>query len=127
MKRLMHILLSVTLSVMIIFMGNGLTIVHCKHSGSTKIMCMSDMCKKQCKPTSRCMQYSVLKYSPMALAQSVSLDHTLPIAIPAWLTQPSFEFVNLSLFTSSDLLGDIGIHKHGPPRDYLKLICILLI
>lgn len=112
---------------MIVMMGCGVTVVHCKHSGTTSIISLGQHCGKGCKPTSKCMEISVLKCSTMAQAQVQSLEHHLPVSILPWLIKPLYELINFSLLTNSEALGDIGIHRHGPPREYLNLICVLLI
>lgn len=123
----MHILLSLTLSVMIVIMGSGLTVVHCNHTGTTSVVTFGQACKKKCKPSSKCMHMSVIKGSTMAQAQVLSLEHTLPIHFLPWLAKPLYEFISFPLAISSEVMGKTCLQKHGPPRDYLNLICILLI
>lgn len=127
MKRLMHILLSISLSIMIIFMGSGLTIVHCNHTGKTSIVNFSHSCKKKCKPTSKCMNITTVKCSTMAHASVLTLEHPQPISVLPWLSQPAFEFINPTLVSSSDEPVGYSYPKHKPPRDYLNMICVLLI
>lgn len=126
MKRLMHILMSVTLSIMIITMGSGLIVVHCNHTGTTRVVSYKHTCEKQCKTTSNCMKTYVLKFSTMSQVQHQTLEHTLPIAILPWLIQPLYELIDLSSITS-DALRYVGCHHNGPPREYLNFICVLLI
>ena len=127
MKRLMHIMLSISLSMMIIFMGSGLTIVHCNHTGNTTIANFTHTCKKKCKSTAKCMTISTVKCSTMAQATIHTLEHPQPISILPWLIQPTFEFINLNLASSSDDSVSWWQRKHKPPRDYLNMICVLLI
>lgn len=126
MKRLMHIVISVTLSVMIIFMGSGLTVVHCNHTGKTTVVNFGQVCKKKCKPTAKCMTISTVKCSTMVQAFTHTLEHPQPILILPWLAQSLFEF-NPTLSTLSDEHVVQWQKKHKPPRDYLNMICVLLI
>lgn len=127
MKRLMHIMFSVTLSMLIVFMGSGLTIVHCNHTGNTIIVNFGQMCKKKCNPTAKCMTVSTVKCSTMAQASVQTLEHPQPISILPWLIQPAFELINPILLSSSDDPIGYLLPKHKPPRDYLNMICVLLI
>lgn len=127
MKRLMHIVVSTILSVMIIFMGSGLTVVHCNHTGKTTVVNFGQVCKKKCKPTSKCMTISTVKYSTMAQAFTHTLEHPQPILILPWLAQSLFEFINPELSTLPDDHVAQWQKKHKPPRDYLNMICVLLI
>lgn len=127
MKRLMHILLSISLSIMVIFMGSGLTIVHCNHTGKTTIVNFSHSCKKKCNTTSKCMSVTTVKCSTMAQASILTLEHPQPIPILPWLSQPTFEFINPTLASSSDEPVGYWYLQHKPPRDYLNMICVLLI
>ncbi|MCQ2258422.1 MAG: hypothetical protein MJZ41_10595 [Bacteroidaceae bacterium] len=127
MKNLMHILLSTIISLMLVIMGAGIVVVHCEHTGSTRVVSFKQQaCKKQCKTTSSCMKTYILKLSTMSQVQPLSLEHNLSVSTLPWLIQPVFEYTNLSTTTSEGLCYS-GNHRHGPPRKYLNFICVLLI
>lgn len=126
MKRLMHILISTLLSVMIIVMGSGVIVVHCNHTGTTRVVTYNQTCEKQCKTTSSCMKTYILKFSTMGQVQHQTLEHTLPVVILPWLMQPLYELIDFTL-TTSDTVHYASLLRHGPPREYLNFICVLLI
>lgn len=126
MKRLMHIFISALLSIMIVMMGSGVIIVHCNHTGTTKVVTYNQACEKRCKTTSKCMKTTVLKFSTMSQVQQHTLDYKLPVVILPWLQNPLFELKEI-ITTMSDALRYEGSSRHGPPRKYLNLLCILLI
>lgn len=126
MKRLMHILLSVTLSVMILLMGSGTIVVHCNHSGTTRVISYNnDTCGRKCKPTASCMTSTVIKLSTVTQVQQPTFDHTLPVVFLPWLNQPVYLPTKL-FFPPSDVQLRAENNKHGPPRQYLNIICQLL-
>lgn len=118
--------MSMTLSMMIILMGSGLVMVHCSHTGNTRIVSYSQVCEKQCKPMASCMKTTVLKLSTMTQGAHVTLNHVQPIFSLSWRIEPLFDFVSFSSLKENVMFHVIN-HRHGPPRDYLNKICVLLI
>lgn len=126
MKNIMHIFMSFTLSMMIILMGSGKVMVHCNHTGNTRIVSYSQMCEKQCKPMASCMKTTVLKLSTMTQSTNFILNHVPSIIFLPWHIEPLFDFVSLS-YLKEDVACRVIELRHGPPRDYLNKICVLLI
>ena len=128
MKKICHIILSVLLSLMLLFIGSGINVMHCSHTGSVKVMTvlnsggMGDM---SCGMNADCMTVEHVELSPTNMAQSVSYDFhvfqpllaILPSLVAEWMTpvenKAAKEFVDV-------------VWK-GPPRDYLNFIQVLLI
>ncbi|MBQ0023402.1 MAG: hypothetical protein KBT29_09220 [Prevotellaceae bacterium] len=127
MKRLMHIFMSVTLSMMIILMGSGLVTVHCNHTGTTKVVTFGQsVCAKKCKTTSSCMDVKVIKLSTMNQASSSTLEFKTPVVALPWLMKPLYELKEIIL-PQTDVASICASPRYGPPRQYLNLICVLLI
>lgn len=127
MKRLMHIFMSATLSLMIILMGSGMLSVHCNHTGTTRVlMSHNHACAKKCKTTSKCMTVKILKLSTMNQHVPTTLEHKLPVSFLPWLAKPLFELKELNT-TTTNAVQRVCNPRYGPPREYLRRICILLI
>lgn len=128
MKKLCHISLSVLLSMALLFIGSGVTITRCAHTGTLKVMTvfnsggMDDM---SCDMNSSCMTTEHFELSPTNMAQTVTYDFhvfqpllaILPSLVAEWLV-PS-EHKAVSQFVPQ-------VWK-SPPRDYLNFIQVLLI
>lgn len=115
------------LSLMIIYLGAGVSVITCTHMNTVKVAQLSEMTKsdKCCNETSPCMSVSVVNLSPSNIAQQ-SLFHfnnvffVIPLfsdIIAYWL-QPQF----VTHFTQH-----ICHTFFSLPRQYLSLICILII
>jgi len=122
----MHIFMSITLSLMIILMGNGMLMVHCNHSGKTRIVDYSQLCEKSCPPTAPCMEVTVLKMSTMVQVFQQTLEHAPAIVFLPCPEKPLYEFIN-PLEIVQDASHFVDRYRYGPPRKYLNLICVLLI
>ena len=128
MKKSCHIVLSVLLSMTILFIGSGVTITRCAHTGTLKVMtvfnsgAMGDM---SCSMNAPCMSTEHVELSPTNLAQTVNYDFhvfqpllaVLPSLVAEWLvtTESKAEVPFVSEVWKS------------PPRDYLNFIQVLLI
>jgi hypothetical protein len=131
MMRVLHILLSVLLSVTILFMGSGITITRCSHTGTVRVMTavidsgMGDMDGMGCSMSSPCMSVTHMKLSPTDAAQTVTFDFqalqpvlaVLPCLVAEWLQPTPAKATVRPVF---------AVWK-SPPRAYLNLIRILLI
>lgn len=131
MKKCSYILLSVLLSVMLLFMGSGVTFMRCAHTGTVKMMTalsgdnLGGMADMDCSMTSKCMSVTHVELSPTVAAQSVDYDFhvvqpllaLLPSLVAAWLVPTEDKAVERF----------VPVAWKSPPRDYLNLIRVLLI
>ena len=128
MKKFSHILLSVLLSVTILFIGSGVTITRCAHTGTLKVMtvfnsgAMGDM---SCSMNAPCMTMEHVELSPTNMAQTVTYDFhvfqpllaVLPSLVAEW-------FVVTENKAEVQFASEVW---KSPPRDYLNFIQVLLI
>lgn len=142
MKRIASILTVVLLSAVIVLLGAGISFVHCCHTKATEMVQISDLgmhekdshdnCKQHSKnhdctdiSSSSCMKITVVKLEP-----TLSAEHQMPqLTAPCFLLSP---FISIPAIHSLPLqamwaLRHTGDSPHSPPRDYLRLIKILLI
>ena len=128
MKKCCHIMLSVLLSMTILFIGSGVTITRCAHTGTLKVMtvfnsgAMGDM---SCNMNAPCMTVEHVELSPTNMAQTVSYDFhvfqpllaVLPSLVAEWFVMTE---------NKAEVQFAPEVWK-SPPRDYLNLIHVLLI
>lgn len=128
MKKCCHIMLSLLLSMTILFIGSGVNITRCAHTGTIKVMtvfnsgAMGDM---SCSMNSPCMSVEHVELSPTNLAQTIAYDFhvfqpllaVLPSLVAEW--QANTEHKAEVQFAPE-------VWK-SPPRDYLNFIQVLLI
>ena len=128
MKKFSHICLSLLLSMTLLFIGSGITITRCAHTGTLKVMtvfnsgAMDDM---SCNMNSSCMTTEHFELSPTNVAQTDSYDFhvfqpllaILPSLVAEWL---------VPMENKAEVLFTPEVWK-SPPRDYLNLIRVLLI
>ena len=123
--------MSVLLSMTILFVGSGINIMRCAHTGTVKVLTaisdkhLSGMDDMGCSMTSKCMSVTHFELSPTMTAQTVSYDFhalqpllaILPCLVAEW-SQPT---------TSKATVQPFHLVWKSPPRDYLNFIQILLI
>ena len=128
MKKFSHICLSLLLSMTLLFIGSGITITRCAHTGTLKVMTvfnsgvMDDM---SCNMNSSCMTTEHFELSPTNMAQTVTYDFhvfqpllaILPSLVAEWLVPTENKAV----------VQFIPQVWKSPPRDYLNFIQVLLI
>ena len=128
MKKFSHILLSVLLSMTILFIGSGVTITRCAHTGTLKVMtvfnsgAMGDM---SCSMNAPCMTMEHVELSPTNIVQTVTYDFhvfqpllaVLPSLVAEW-------FVVTENKAEVQFASEVW---KSPPRDYLNFIQVLLI
>ena len=128
MKKFSHICLSLLLSMTLLFIGSGITITRCAHTGTLKVMTVfnsNSMGDMSCDMNSSCMTTEHFELSPTNMAQTVTYDFhvmqpllaVLPSLVAEWLV--STEHKAVSQFVPQ-------VWK-SPPRDYLNFIRVLLI
>lgn len=66
MKQSARIAVSLVLSLLVVWMGAGIVLVHCCHTEKTTIVGMTGDCDDDCAPVSDCMKPVVLALSPVS-------------------------------------------------------------
>ena len=128
MKKFSHICLSLLLSMTLLFIGSGITITRCAHTGTLKVMTVfnsNSMGDMSCDMNSSCMTTEHFELSPTNMAQTVTYDFhvmqpllaVLPSLVAEWLVPIEHKAV-------SQFIPQVW---KSPPRDYLNFIRVLLI
>ena len=128
MKKSCHIGISLLLSILLLFIGSGVNILHCTHTGAVRIMSVlgsEEMHDEHCNARSCCMTMEHVELSPTDMAHAVTYDFhvvqpvlaILPCLISEWL-QPTIHKTDYRY---------ARVAWKYPPRDYLNFIQILLI
>ena len=128
MKKSCHIGISLLLSILLLFIGSGVNILHCTHTGAVRIMSVlgsEEMHDEHCNARSCCMTMEHVELSPTDMAHAVTYDFhvvqpvlaILPCLISEWL-QPTAHKTDYRY---------ARVAWKYPPRDYLNFIQILLI
>jgi len=128
MEKFGNILLSLLLSMLILFFGSGITIIRCAHMGTLRMVTifnsdgMGDM---SCDMNAVCMSTEHYELSPSNIAQANGYDFhavqpllaVLPSLVAEWLVPVEIKFDRQF----------VPLVWKSPPRDYLNLIQVLLI
>ena len=128
MKKFSHILLSMLLSMTLLFVGSGVTITRCAHKGTLKVVTVFNsggMDGMSCNMNASCMTMEHFELSPTNMAQTVTYDFhvfqpllaILPSLVAEWLVPAE---------NKADVQFTPEVWK-SPPRDYLNFIQVLLI
>ena len=128
MKKFSHICLSLLLSMTLLFIGSGITITRCAHTGTLKVMTVfnsNSMGDMSCDMNSSCMTTEHFELSPTNMAQTVTYDFhvmqpllaVLPSLVAEWLVPTERK-------ADSQFIPQVW---KSPPRDYLNFIRVLLI
>jgi hypothetical protein len=128
MKKFSHICLSLLLSITLLFIGSGITITRCAHTGTLKVMTVfnsNSMGNMSCDMNASCMTTEHFELSPTNMAQTVTYDFhvmqpllaVLPSLVAEWLAPTEYKAV-------SQFVPQVW---KSPPRDYLNFIRVLLI
>lgn len=128
MKKFSHICLSLLLSITLLFIGSGITITRCAHTGTLKVMTVfnsNSMGNISCDMNASCMTTEHFELSPTNMAQTVTYDFhvmqpllaVLPSLVAEWLVPTERKAV-------SQFVPQVW---KSPPRDYLNFIRVLLI
>ena len=126
MKKCSHILLSVLLSMMILFIGGGVDVVQCSCTGMAKVVpCGMEVEDKGCAPDEGCLTVEHVHLSPTLTAQTITYDfHVLQ---PLLAILPSLVAEWMQPTTCKVLVQSTRVVWKSPPRDYLNFIQVLLI
>lgn len=127
MKRLLNIWLVSLLSLMVVYLSVGATVMHCLRSNEVKVvMAMGDCCAKKCNGFKKhCMDYQQMKLSPTLSIQKAEFDASPVFAgiMPAaWLAVPR----PVVSYVHDAKIRDYVV-PHAPPRAYLAWINSLVI
>ena len=138
MKKCCHIMLSLLLSMTILFIGSGVTITRCAHTGTLKVMTVFDsgaMGNMSCSMRSAsplcsaknapCMTVEHMELSPTNMAQTVNYD--FHVIQPLLVVLPSLVAEWLVITKNKAEVRFAPEVWKSPPRDYLNLIQVLLI
>ena len=128
MKKFSHICLSLLLSMTLLFIGSGITITRCAHTGTLKVMTLFNSNNEgdmSCDMNASCMTTEHFELSPTNMAQTVTYDFhvmqpllaVLPSLVAEWLVPAEHKAV-------SQFVPQVW---KSPPRDYLNFIRVLLI
>ena len=128
MRKFCHIMLSLLLSMTILFIGSGVTITRCAHTGTLKMMTVftnGAMDGMSCGMNSDCMSIEHVELSPTNMAQTVTYDFhvfqsllaVLPSLVAEWL-------VTTENKAEAQFAPEVW---KSQPRDYLYLLQLLLI
>lgn len=128
MKKFSHICLSLLLSITLLFIGSGITITRCAHTGTLKVMTVfnsNSMGNMSCDMNASCMTTEHFELSPTNMAQTVTYDFhvmqpllaVLPSLVAEWVVPTERKAV-------SQFVPQVW---KSPPRDYLNFIRVLLI
>ena len=128
MKKFRHICLSVLLSLTVLFIGSGVDIMRCTHTGTVKVMTMlnrSGMGKMTCGMNADCMTVEHVELSPKIFSQAPT--YYFHIFQPLLAILPSLVTECLVPVEHKATEQFIHVAWKSPPRDYLNFIQILLI
>ncbi len=137
MKRSLNILMALLLSLMVVYMSVGTTVMHCLRYDKVMVGTVADCCVKRCtdheccqgkhgaQVRKHCMDIKQVKLSPSQIFQKADFD-AVPVfaGIPqgAWslLPRPFVCSVQKARYWNMSV-------PHSPPREYLSLLNTLII
>lgn len=125
MKKYIHILMSVLLSMTVLLMGTGFNVVRCMHSGNVMSATCMDKSNMGCAPTSDCMSVQHVQLSPSNAAHHTVFDfnavQTLLAIIPGFVAEWLLCILNKTIVK---VFYEV---REAPPREYLNFIQVLRI
>lgn len=127
MKKLLHILFPVLLSMLFVFMASGVTFRHCACSGKTSIT-IGDLSrdKGNTQSSDGCMTIATVSLSPTTQAQPTTFDfHVFQPLVAIINTWDAFNLAPRQVETNRRLLPERK--DDPPPRQYLHKLCVLTI
>ena len=126
MRKSINILLSILLSILIVWIGSGIMTMVCEHTGNVSLA--QQMEKKNCKNSDakHCMKMQIKTLSPTNTAQTVTHQfHPVQLSLLPQLTT-SCDLLPLLVQTKAPEKM-LSLLWHSPPRQYLRILTILLI
>lgn len=126
MRKSINILLSILLSILIVWIGSGIMTMVCEHTGNVSLA--QQMEKKNCKNSDakHCMKMQIKTLSPTNTAQTVIHQfHPVQLSLLPQLTT-SCDLLPLLVQTKAPEKM-LSLLWHSPPRQYLHILTMLLI
>ena len=126
MRKSINILLSILLSILIVWIGSGIMTMVCEHTGNVSLV--QQMEKKNCKNSDakHCMKMQIKTLSPTNTAQTVTHQfHPVQLSLLPQLTT-SCDLLPLLVQTKAPEKM-LSLLWHSPPRQYLHILTMLLI
>ncbi|MBF1400135.1 MAG: hypothetical protein HXN38_05400 [Prevotella histicola] len=126
MRKSINILLSILLSILIVWIGSGIMTMVCEHTGNVSLA--QQMEKKNCKNSDakHCMKMQIKTLSPTNTAQTVTHQfHPVQLSLLPQLTT-SCDLLPLLVQTKAPEKM-LSLLWHSPPRQYLHILTMLLI
>ena len=126
MRKSLNILLSILLSILIVWIGSGIMTMVCEHTGNVSLA--QQMEKKNCKNSDakHCMKMQIKTLSPTNTAQTVTHQfHPVQLSLLPQLTT-SCDLLPLLVQTKAPEKM-LSLLWHSPPRQYLRILTMLLI
>lgn len=127
MKRSLNILMVLMLSLMVVYLSVGTTVMHCLHYDKVMVGMVNDCClgKLGAQVNKHCMEMELVKLSPTVSIQHLDFD-AVPvfagIAPALWQTlpRPVICSIQKARYWNQNV-------PHSPPRAYLALLNFLII
>lgn len=126
MRKSINILLSILLSILIVWIGSGIMTMVCEHTGNVSLA--QQMEKKNCKNSDakHCMKMQIKTLSPTNTAQTVTHQfHPVQLSLLPQLTT-SCDLLPLLVQTKAPEKM-LSLLWHSSPRQYLHILTMLLI
>jgi len=126
MRKSINILLSILLSILIVWIGSGIMTMVCEHTGNVSLA--QQMEKKNCKNSDakHCMKMQIKTLSPTNTAQTETHQfHPVQLSLLPQLTT-SCDLLPLLVQTKAPEKM-LSLLWHSPPRQYLHILTMLLI
>ena len=131
MKRLSNIIVCVWLSMLVVWLGGGIGMLRCEHSGEVEVVQVKEITQMAahgdgcCKTASPCMHLKIARLSPATQAVAHFFCFDIPVlALP--LEQLAVVRPLPSATINRAAIGS-GEVWHGPPRLWLSVIRVLQI
>lgn len=131
MKRLSNIIVCVWLSMLVVWLGGGIGMLRCEHSGDVEFVQLKEMAQMTaqdggcCKTSSPCMHLKIAKLSPVTQVAGSLFCFSVPIlALP--VERQNVAPITCTLTSRLAALGSEEVW-HGPPRLWLSIIRVLQI
>ena len=138
MKRSLNILMALMLSLMVVYLSVGTTVMHCLRYDKVRVGAVADCCLKRCmdhdccqgheqgaQVKKHCMDVKQVKLSPTLSIQKVDFD-TAPVfagILPyRWMTLPRPVICSIQ----KARYWNFSV-PHSPPRAYLAMLNTLII
>lgn len=130
MKKCMRLFFAVLLAMIFLFIGSGINIMRCAHSGTVKLMTAFGMSSigvedKDCCMTSHCITVTHIELSPTTAAQQETTD--FHIIQPLLAVLPCFVAEWLRPTVCKTVVQSVCAIWKSPPRAYLNFIRVLII